>query len=53
MKAFFGALILSLVSAVIGIFASTEIHQMALAAGGSNSAPSIASDVASAPPVKK
>ena len=49
MKAFFGALVLSLVSVVIGIFASTEIHQMALAVGGSNPAPSTAPDVASAP----
>ena len=36
MKAFFGALVLSLVSAIVGIFASTELHEMTLAAGGSS-----------------
>lgn len=34
MKAFFGALILSIASAAVGVFASAELHEMALAAGG-------------------
>jgi hypothetical protein len=36
MKAFFGALILSMVSAVVGVFASSELHEMAAAAGGAS-----------------
>jgi hypothetical protein len=34
MKAFFGALILSIASAAVGVLASAELHEMALAAGG-------------------
>jgi hypothetical protein len=34
MKAFFGALILSIASAAVGVLASEELHEMALAAGG-------------------
>jgi hypothetical protein len=34
MKAFFGALILSISSAAVGIFASTEVHEMVMASSG-------------------
>ncbi len=34
MNAFFGALILSIASAAVGVLASEELHEMALAAGG-------------------
>ena len=34
MKTFFGALILSIASAAVGVLASEELHEMALAAGG-------------------
>jgi hypothetical protein len=35
MRAFIGALILSILSASVGLFASTELQEMVLAAGGS------------------
>lgn len=36
MKAFFGAIVLTLVSAVVGVFAATELHEMTSTAGGSS-----------------
>jgi hypothetical protein len=36
MKAFFGALILSISSAAVGVFASTELHEMVMAASGAD-----------------
>jgi hypothetical protein len=34
MKAFFGALMLALVSAVVGLITAAQLHGMAIAAGG-------------------
>lgn len=36
MKAFFGALVLGLMSGVVGIFAAVGLHEMAAAADNSN-----------------
>ena len=36
MKTVFAVLILSIMSAIVGIFASTELHEMAIATGSSN-----------------
>lgn len=36
MKAFFGAMTLTFMAAVIGIFAATELHAMAISAGGTS-----------------
>ncbi len=38
MKTVFAVHILSIMSAIVGIFASTELHEMAIATGGSNDA---------------
>ncbi|MDD5335876.1 MAG: hypothetical protein PHS32_19250 [Rhodoferax sp.] len=35
MKAFFGAIVLTLMSAVAGVMVATELHQLTVAAGGS------------------
>lgn len=36
MKAFFGALVLTLMSAVAGVMVATELHELTVAAGGSS-----------------
>lgn len=36
MKAFLGAIVLTLMSALVGVVVATELHQLSVAAGGSS-----------------
>ena len=49
MKAFFGALVLTLASAAVGVFAAAGLHEITSAAAGGSSADDQAKAAASAP----